>query len=88
LTKDCPTAAIATQDVVSDNKTSLLVSAVVGSVLSAALLLFLAAYFMRGEAMVGFFSGGIQDIPASGWENSGVFQQATTGGESGAYVGN
>lgn len=88
MTKECPTAAIGAEDVLSDNKTSLLVAAVVGSVLSAAALLFLAAYFMRGEALVGFFSGGIADIPASGWANSGIHVQAATGGESGAYVGN
>jgi len=82
----CEEAVIADQDNLSDNKSSALIGAVVGSLGIAALGLLAMAYFMRPEAVVpGMLGADLSHLAGEGFINSAIHAQAGTGGSSGIF---
>jgi len=82
----CGTAVIVDKDNLSDNKSSALVGAVVGTLGAAALGLLAMAYFMRPEAVApGMLGTDLAHLGGDGFINSAIHQDAGTGGVSGVY---
>jgi len=82
----CDTAVIGDTDNLSDNKSSALVGAVVGTLGVAALGLLAMAYFMRPEAVApGMLGADLAHLSGDGFINSAIHQEAGTGGVSGVY---
>jgi len=82
----CDTAAVADTDNLSDNKSSALIGAVVGTLGVAALGLLAMAYFMRPEAVApGMLGADLAHLSGEGFINSAIHQEPGTGGVSGVY---
>jgi len=82
----CEEAVIADQDNLSDNKSSALIGAVVGSLGIAALGLLAMAYFLRPEAAApGMLGADLSHLAGEGFINSAIHAQAGTGGSSGIF---
>jgi len=72
---ECPAAAVPEQDVVSENKTGILIGAIIGTLGGMAIALFVAAYFWRAIPMESFASG-FQPTGGEGWNSSEIHESA------------
>jgi len=72
---ECPAAVVPEQDVLSENKTGILVGAILGTLGCMAVALFIAAYFWRAIPIETFASG-FQQVGADGWNASEIHQPA------------
>jgi len=85
--EQCSTAAIGDKDLLSEDKTQILVAAIIGSLGAAALALLMMAYFLRGSIQGPFDAGAdLGPIGADAFQESGIHVGAATGGTSAVYV--
>jgi len=73
--KECPIAAVPEKDVLSENKTGILVGAILGTLGVMAVALFIAAYFWRAIPLETFASG-YSPAGAELWNDSGIHEAA------------
>jgi len=85
LAKKCDLADASEQDVLSEDKTSVLVSAIVGTLLAASLALAAMAYLMRGHAMAPMIADGLELADGVGFSDSGIYEATGFEKISGIY---
>jgi hypothetical protein len=73
--QQCAWASVPEQDVLSENKTGILVGAILGTLGVMAVALFIAAYFWRAIP-VETFASGFNPPPTDGWNDSGIHEAA------------
>lgn len=66
----------------SDNRVGILIGAIVGSILVAALGLFLAAWLLRHPPVEGLLANGMADGSAPFTNESEIYEQAAKGGSN------
>jgi len=81
----CPVAVIDTKDVESDNKASILVAAVIGSLAVMALFMAIAAYFWRAVPFE-TVAHGFELVGGEGFNNSAIYQDAGVTSDNPTYV--
>jgi len=84
VVEQCPVAAIDSKDVESDNKSSILVAAVVGSLAVMSLFMLLAAYFWRAVPFE-TVAHGFEAVNGSAFNNSAIYEDGGKTSENVIY---
>jgi len=85
LVETCPVAVIGEEDVLSEDKSSVLLAAIAGSLLAASLGLAAMAYLLKGFAMSPMFADGIELADGVGFNQSSIYESGGTEHTSGIF---